>query len=60
MIYYTQIYGFYAISYFDSNKNFLNRATLSLSEETYEGKQYKVYRNTLNSLGESFITVSID
>ena len=31
------VYGFYAISYFDSNKNFLNRTVLSLSEETYEG-----------------------
>ena len=30
------------------------------SEETYEGKQYKVYKNTVNSSGESFIIVSID
>lgn len=30
------------------------------SEETYEDKQYKVYKNTMNSLGTSTIKVSIE
>lgn len=53
-------YKVYLIVPSDKTVKYNNINGTVTSEETYEGKKYKVYKNTVNSSGESFIIISID
>ena len=53
-------YKVYLIVPSDKTVKYNNINGAVTSEETYEGKKYKVYKNTVNSSGESFVIISID